>query len=40
MQKKRLEYIMRQSEMYTGFIAGKMGMEKEDEREKEVFVNG
>ena len=29
MQKKRLEYLMKQSEIYAHFMANKMGMSKE-----------
>ena len=29
LQKKRLEYLMKQSEIYAHFMANKMGMQKE-----------
>lgn len=38
--KKKLEYIIRQSELYTGFMAHKLGMNVIQEKPKDVLVNG
>lgn len=35
LQKKRLEYLMKQSEIYAHFMANKMGMNKEMKKEKD-----
>ena len=40
LNKKRLEYIMRQSEAYTSGMASKIGMSVRQEKKQPVFLNG
>jgi len=40
MNKKKFEFIMRQSEEFTKFMARKLGVNIQNEKPKEVLVNG
>ena len=38
MQKKRLEYLMKQSEIYAHFMANKMGMTAETKTDEQEYI--